>query len=598
MKRLILLAAFLAGGSLCQTNAQTTPDSDFLKESPAAHDARMKWFREARFGMFIHWGLFTEAAGYWNGQPVPGAGEWAQNDLNIPLSQYAKLVPEFDPEKFNADDWVKTAKDAGMKYIVITTKHHEGFVMWPSKLTDWGIASTPFRRDPLKELAGACRREGIRLCFYYSIMDWHSPLYAPRKPWNDIATNSPDMDAYVAYMKGQLKELLSNYGPVGILWFDGCWEKTWTRERGVDLYNYLRSLQPDIIVNNRVGSTSAWEEWFRNPQQVGGDYGTPEQAIPVSASGTHLDWETCMTMNDTWGFKRQDHNWKSTTTLVRNLIDCASKGGNYLLNVGPTPEGVIPEASVTRLQEVGRWMKVNGDAIYGTTASPFSRPLPWGRCTVKAGGDATTLYLHVFDWPDDGELLVPNLKNRVASAVLLATGEKLDVQPGEDGVTVAVPKQAPDQISSTVVLTIAGPPDIAPMTILQKKNGTVDLPASLATLHGSTFRYESGGPLDDIGYWTDPNDWADWQFKLKQPGKYEIDAVIAAPASGSFEISAAGKTWRAAAPTTANYIDFKPVKLGTLEVASAGDTTLCVRPVADGWQPMNLKLVRLVPVNP
>ncbi|HTI97443.1 MAG TPA: alpha-L-fucosidase, partial [Dongiaceae bacterium] len=294
--------------------AETKAPSSLPPESTAQQEARLRWFREARFGLFIHWGLYSEAAGYWDGKPTPGAGEWMMNDLQIPLSQYARLVPEFDPEKFDATAWVKTAKDAGVKYIVITTKHHEGFAMWPTKLSDWSIRATPFHRDPLQELAAACKKAGIKLCFYYSIMDWRSPLYAPRKPWNDTATQPPDFDAYDDYMKGQLKELLTHYGPIGTLWFDGCWEPTWTRERGRDLYRYLRTLQPSLIINNRVGSTGAWQDWFKNPEQVGGDYGTPEQAIPANAFGSNLVWEACMTMNDTWGYKRNDHHWKSAET--------------------------------------------------------------------------------------------------------------------------------------------------------------------------------------------------------------------------------------------------------------------------------------------
>ncbi|HZI31647.1 MAG TPA: alpha-L-fucosidase, partial [Candidatus Binatia bacterium] len=357
--------------------------------------------------------------------------------------------------KFNAADWVKAARNAGMKYIVITTKHHEGFGMWPSKLTDWCIKSTPFKRDPLKELAAACKKEGIKLCFYYSIMDWHSPLYAPRKPWNDIAINPPDFDAYDNYMKGQLKELLTNYGPIGLLWFDGHWESTWTYDRGVDLYNYLRKLQPNLIINNRVGSCAD-----PLPGQIRpGDYLTPEQTIPPNGYGPGVDWETCMTMNDTWGYKRQDHNWKSTQTLIRNLVDIASKGGNYLLNVGPTGEGLIPEASIERLKEIGDWMKVNGVAIYDTTASPFARPLPWGRCTAKVSGKTTTLFLHIFDWPANGKLLVPGLMNHVKGASLIVDGKKLAVENRQDGVVISVPATAPDPISSTIVLKFGGEPE-------------------------------------------------------------------------------------------------------------------------------------------
>ncbi|HXF09322.1 MAG TPA: alpha-L-fucosidase [Desulfuromonadaceae bacterium] len=584
-------------------SADIAGPASFSDETPARHDARMGWWRDARFGMFIHWGLYSEAAGNWDGKPTPGAGEWIMNDMQIPLSQYAKLVPQFDPEKFNADAWVRLAKDAGMKYICITTKHHDGFAMYPSDLSDWCIKSTPFHRDPLAELAAACKREGIKLCFYYSIMDWHSPLYEPRKPWNDTATNAPDFDAYDAYMKGQLKELLSHYGPIGILWFDGCWESTWTQARGRDLYDYVRSLQPDIIVNNRVGATSAWEEWFNDPTGIGGDYGTPEQAIPPKKFGSKLDWESCMTMNGTWGFKKDDHNWKTATTLVQNLVDCASKGGNYLLNVGPTGEGLIPDVSVERLREVGQWMKVNGRAIYGTTASPFAKPLPWGRCTTKVSGNTTTLYLHVFDWPTDGQLFVPGLKNAPTKSFLLKGGafgwhKTLRTSNTEDGVLISVPREAPDRISSTIVMEIAGGPQVETVGLRQQDDGTMVLPAADAELHGTVFRYESDSLLDDIGYWVNPADWADWSVKMTKPGRFDVSAMIAAPAASSFDLSVGGQTLHCTGPVTGNYVTFQPVKLGTIEVSAAGKTSVAVHPVKDGWQPMNLRSITLKPSHP
>ena len=236
--------------------------------------------------------------------------------------------------KFDAKAFVKTAKDAGMKYIVITSKHHDGFGMWPSALTDWCIKSTPFQRDPLRELSAECRKQGIKFCLYYSIMDWHSSDWGTRRAWNDVATGTPDMDRYTAYMKGQLKELVTNYHP-GVLWFDGEWESPWTHERGVDLYNYLRALDPKLIINNRVGKARAGMEGMDAGQERVGDFGTPEQQIPPSGFGPGVDWETCMTLNDHWGYNKHDNDWKSPEIIIRNLCDIASKGGNYLLNVGP-----------------------------------------------------------------------------------------------------------------------------------------------------------------------------------------------------------------------------------------------------------------------
>jgi alpha-L-fucosidase len=564
-----------------------------VDETPAERGARMEWWREARFGMFIHWGLYSVAAGEWQGKLITGAGEWLMNDLQVPVSQYARLIPQFNPEKFDAREWVRIANAAGMKYIVITTKHHDGFGLFRSSLTDWCLKSTPCKREPLKELAQACQEQGIKLGFYHSIMDWHHPDYLPRKPWNDLVTGPPDFDQYVAYLKGQLKEVLTGYGPISVLWFDGQWENTWTYERGADLYNYVRGLQPNIIINNRVGT----EQALQAGQRHFGDYRTPEQSIPPNGLGPDVDWETCMTMNNTWGFKKGDHDWKSAQTLVRNLIDCASKGGNYLLNVGPTGEGLIPEASVERLKEIGEWMRINGQSIYQTTASPFKRSLGWGRCTAKVSGDAATLYIHVFDWPADGELLLPGLQNSCQSAWLLADSGKtpLHTETGENGLTLVLPKSAPDSIASTIAVQLRGAPNLQPIILLQKRDGSLLLPASDARLHGATFQYESGGLLDNIGYWTTPEDWADWEFKLTRPGKFTVSATIAALASGSFEVSVAGQTLRCAAPATGSYTSFKPIKLGTIEVTSGGKAVLTVRPIREGWQPMNLKAIHLDP---
>jgi alpha-L-fucosidase len=282
------------------------------------------------------------------------------------------------------------------------------------------------------------------------------------------------MDRYDAYMKGQLRELLTHYGSIGLLWFDGQWESPWTQARGIDLYNYVRSLQPNIIVNNRVGKpVSTAAVGFADKGAIG-DYGTPEQSIPPNGFGAGVDWESCMTMNDHWGYNKSDHNWKSTQTLVRNLIDCASKGGNYLLNVGPTDEGVIPGPSLKRLKDIGDWMDVNGQAIYGTSASPFYHLLPWGRCTVKLKAGKTMLYLHVFDWPKDRQLLVPGLKTHVDKAYLLHDKSRVDLtsKATKDGLLVNLPEAMPYPISTTVVLEMKKQLDIdqVPLPISSASN--------------------------------------------------------------------------------------------------------------------------------
>ena len=418
-------------------------------------DERMKWWREARFGMFIHWGLYAVPAGEWKGEKVPGIGEWIMEKGQIPVSEYEPLTKQFNPVKFDAEEWVQIAKNAGMKYIVITSKHHDGFCLWDSKYTDYDVIdATPFKRDILGELAMECRKQGIRLCFYHSIMDWHHPdAQAPFYPeYNDTGKSNPNFDRYVEYyLKGQLKELVQNYGPLGIMWFDGEWVKDWTRENGWDMFDYCLSLQPDIIVNNRVGNGRQGMRGLSKSDEFAGDYGTPEQEIPATGL-PGVDWETCMTMNDTWGFKSYDKNWKSREDLLHKLVDIASKGGNFLLNVGPTAEGLIPGPSVERLAAIGEWMKINSESIYGTTASPLGE-VSWGRCTAKPG----RLYLHVFDWPTNGKLEVSGLINKVKKAYLLADKKRaklLVTSTSKEKVVITVPSEAADPIDTVIVLQI------------------------------------------------------------------------------------------------------------------------------------------------
>lgn len=449
-----LCVLWIAG---CRQDTTQSPRVDLLGgKRTLSKDERMKWWREARFGMFIHWGLYAVPAGEWKGKQIPGIGEWIMERADIPVSEYEQLAKQFNPVKFDADEWVRIAKSAGMKYIVITSKHHDGFCLWDSKVTDYDIVdATPFKRDVLGELKKACKKHGVRLCFYHSIMDWHHPdAQAPFYPnYNDTKRSNPNFARYAEnYMKPQLKELITNYGPLGVLWFDGEWIGDWTEPQGKDLYNYVRDLQPNIIVNNRVGKgRKGMEGLSKGDQEYAGDFGTPEQQIPAKGL-PGVDWESCMTMNDTWGYKSYDHNWKSPEDLIRKLADIASKGGNFLLNVGPTGEGLIPGRSVERLAAVGEWMKVNGQSIHGTTASPLGE-VPWGRCTAKPG----KLYLHVFDWPTNGKLEVPGLKDEVRKAYLLADKKRARLavaRDDEDRIVVTVPGEAPDKIDTVVMLEI------------------------------------------------------------------------------------------------------------------------------------------------
>lgn len=453
-----ILIVLLTFTSVAAAKAMVDTELCSITESPAAKNARMAWWREARFGMFIHWGLYSILAGRYEDQPTEGLGEWIFYTAQIPLEKYEPLTSQFNPVSFDADQWVRTAKDAGVKYIVITSKHHDGFCLWDSAAGDYTVVRrTPFRRDILAELAKACKKHKVRLCFYYSIMDWHHPDYLPRRAWDSRPVENADYQRYVEYMKAQLKELVTRYDPA-VLWFDGEWEATWTHEHGRSLYQYLRMLKPDLIINNRVDKgrkEGGGMAGTFDPSIYAGDFGTPEQEIPET--GLHYDWETCMTMNDTWGYKIDDRNWKTAETLIRQLADTASKGGNYLLNVGPKPDGTFPPESIELLSRIGAWIRINGESIYGTTAGPIGQP-EWGRCTQKADGRYTRLYLHIFEWPKDGVLTLKGLDNKVHKAMLLDGKRPLKATTDVNGITLTLPQTPPDSINSVVKLSIFGKP--------------------------------------------------------------------------------------------------------------------------------------------
>jgi alpha-L-fucosidase len=458
LARLVAVSFNLVG--LIHAQAQTNPDG--TADTGDAHDgqklllaesaARMQWWSEARFGMFIHWGWYAQDGCFWKGRD--GKTEHMMRHLQIPIAEYEKIATEFSPAKFSAEEWVQVAKRAGMKYLVITTKHHDGFAMFNSPSHDYNIVKrTPWGRDPIRELAEACRQHGLKFGVYYSLgRDWHDPD-VPTSVKADGSRRSntwdfPDEDAkdFAKYferkVKPQVTELLTQYGPIAVMWFDT--PERISRTQSEELLQLIRRLQPGCIVNARVGNRL-------------GDYAVQEQKIPES--GDPQSWETCMTLNRHWGYKKGDEQWKPTAVLIRNLIDIAGKGGNFLLNVGPTGEGIIPAPSIARLREIGTWMKVDGEAIYGTTAGPFAN-LEWGRCTTKQSGAETTLYLHVFDWPANGKLIVPALSNEVASAMLLASRERLSVQQTARGISIPLPAAAPDPISTTIALQLKGVPKL------------------------------------------------------------------------------------------------------------------------------------------
>jgi len=428
----ILLAVLLLYTNGCKQKIKEPVD--YLSETKEDKDKRMEWWRDARFGMFIHWGAYAVPAGIHQGKEISGIGEWIMNRANIPIPQYEQYVKQFNPLKYDAKEWVKIAKDAGMKYMIITSKHHDGFCLWDSEVTDYDIIdAAPFTRDILKELSKACKKAGIRLGFYHSIMDWHHP----DAKGENFASYRED------YLKPQLKELLTDYGNIEVLWFDGEWINEWTEEQGKDLYNYVRNIKPDLIVNNRVGKGRQGMQGMNKDKTYAGDFGTPEQEILSGQSA--FDWESCMTMNNTWGFKKNDHNWKSAETLIHNLADIAAKGGNYLLNVGPTAEGLIPEPSVERLSEMGDWLDVNKEAIYITGSLKKYKE---DNIRFTMSQDKNYVYAIVLKWPGDN-LYVKGINVKEGGKIKMI-GYKKDLRWGYDadkGLKINIPEDLQDELS-------------------------------------------------------------------------------------------------------------------------------------------------------
>jgi alpha-L-fucosidase len=398
-----LLAALALAAAPPTAQSQYQPTKENL-------DSR-RWFQDAKFGLFVHWGVYS----------VLADGEWVMNNKKIPIAEYEKLPARFNPAEFDPAEWVAMVKAAGMKYITITSKHHDGFAMYDSKISDWDIVDrTPYKKDVLKLLAEECRKQDVKLFFYYSQLDWHHPDYFPRGRTGAGYTGraeSGDWFRYIDYMDGQLNELLTNYGPIGGIWFDGMWDRPEADWRLQQTYKLIHDAQPATLVgSNHHKAPIPGEDFQMFEKDLPGANTAGFNTTEVGA----LPLETCETINGAWGYNANDKRFKSTKDLIHYLVRAAGYNANFLLNVGPMPNGKIQPEFVQRLKEVGAWLEKNGEAIYGTRGGPLS-PRPWGVTTRKGN----KVYLHVLNWQDP-VLSMPKLPQKVKSARLLKDGSKVE----------------------------------------------------------------------------------------------------------------------------------------------------------------------------
>ena len=590
----ILLILFIAWFP-CSIKAQNMEEM-WDKNSQAKEHSNIQWFKDAKFGLFIHWGLYSQLAGKWNNKRYYGSGEWIMFQAGIPVKEYEQVAKTFNPVNFNADEWAQLAKDAGIKYMVITAKHHEGFAMYDSKASGFNIVdATPYKKDPMKALADATRKRGIQFGFYYSqFVDWHEPNGGGNGRDFDESKKNHQL-YYDQKVIPQLKELLTGYGPLGIVWFDlpGGLTKAETQK----LVDSLHALQPQSLFSSRVG------QGLGDYQDLG-----DSEVPPAPIKGA---WESIYTHNDSWGYIEHDMNFKTSKEIIQLLANVASKGGNLMLNVGPDGKGNIPFYSIKYLKETGRWLAVNGESIYGTTYG-FIPAQPWGVTTAKPG----KLFLHVLNKPQNGKLLVPGFTNQVSHVYALDGKRKLNFKRNDKDIVIDIPSSAGETANSVLVIEYSGAPpayDVtSPVTVSQQyKTNNVD--AIFSTNSGKA-QTASLGYSHYFGDWkhatcvtsmATPDDAATFQIRITDPGDYKVILEYACPPANAGQeasLEMAGKKYFFKTLRTSEYSNGAPllfiqhpVTITGIERAGVYDIT--IRPDQKGRELFKLKTVILEPVK-
>ena len=584
---LSLLGCLLGNVYAAEVNNPITPAPYRANETKEQRDKRMAWFREARFGMFIHWGVYSAPGGIYQGKDL-GAGEWLMNHHKIPVADYKAIGNDFTAAKYDPEAWVALAKRAGMRYMVITAKHHDGFALYDSAASDWNaVKASAAKRDLIAPLEKAARAQGLRFGLYYSqAQDWvHAGGENFHGKWDEAQAG--DYDEYLSKNAApQIEEIMTKFKP-DILWWDTPVKMTPARSA---LFTQHLVKYPNLVMNDRLGGG------------VRGDCRTPEGHIPPRGYPGE-DFEVCMTMNNTWGYRSLNNNWLKTRTLLQMLTDISSKGGNFLLNVGPTGDGIIPQGSIDSLEGVGKWLNLNGEAIYGTQATPFAKRLPWGRVTRKpdATGSGETLYLHVWEWPKNGQLTLPHSGQEGTKAHQLVSKAAVPTKVSGDKLVLSVPPTAPDAYVSVIVvhLPMAVADNDTPM-VSPDANGVVTLnileAERLGTYDSGTIQMSGEGDAAFIGPWTDTRWNLKYYFKAPKAQEWLIQAEIAAADPVGLIL---GSEWnrekiKVSSPSTGGESTWQTIDLGRMKLWK-GDPFFTIQAEGQGWKPIRIRNVTLRP---